>query len=130
MSEHVVKWQGITIQWPRPASSLKGALWRIEELQNATRWMLHEISGGEHMREELRREVCHLENLLTARWNANDARASDLPPCDCGADYCSKKSSSRPSPKTKSSAAVGDDGLGLPAQSAGNVGRSGADLTE
>ena len=103
MPERVVKCHGLTVSWPRPARTLKGALYRIEELRNAIRWMIDDLESNEQSWRRMDQENRHLRNLLEARWNANDARLSNSL-CDCG----------------------GRDCLGLPAVLAGEAGKEEA----
>lgn len=86
-AERVVKWNGLPIWWPRSPRVLAKAVWRIDQLQNAIQWALHELDGSRRYAEKLQANNRHLENLLEARWNANDARFSPTS-CDCGQLDC------------------------------------------
>lgn len=120
----VVKWHGLSVDWPRDPTTLDAALYRIAQLQQAIYWMRIDLKGNDQDRRGLEREIRHYENLLTARWNANDARAAN-PSCDCGAPDCitrAKASGDAVTPRTSSEPA-GEDAnpTRLPSPSVGDT---------
>lgn len=76
--------------WKAPPRTLKGALRRLEELQQHVYWLNDEIRGARYSGESRDRDVRHYQNLLERRWSANDARLTGVP-CDCGAADCTAR---------------------------------------